>query len=95
MTIHPDILKLDFSLFESYREADPSDELTDAQRAEMVVKLDAATKEGHRIIQTLINDMYAWGDAYSEVGASDTASREAFAINVARVLGLRGYADQP
>lgn len=50
-------------------------------------------KAGREIIQRLLNDLDEWETTYRKAGASDTASREHMAINIARVLGLRGYAD--
>lgn len=48
---------------------------------------------GRDLIQRLLNELDDWETTYRAAGASDTASRESIAINIARALGLRGYAD--
>lgn len=53
----------------------------------------AAEAEANMIIRRFINDMEKWGEKYQHVGADDTASREAFAIQTAKALGLRKYLD--
>lgn len=53
------------------------------------------TEAGRQVITDLLRAIDRWEVAYRRAGASDTASREAMAVNIARALGLRGYADQP
>jgi len=43
---------------------------------------------GREIIQKLLNDLEVWEQTYLRAGASDTASRDHMAINIARALGL-------
>lgn len=50
-------------------------------------------KAGRELIQRLLNDLDEWETTYQKAGASDTAAREMIAINIARALGLCGYAD--
>lgn len=47
-----------------------------------------AEQEADEIIQDFLNKMRSWQKKYTDLGASDTASREAFAVNVAECLGL-------
>ena len=47
-----------------------------------------AEREGQRVIERFLQDLKGWQDVYRSVGADDTASREAFAQEVARRLGI-------
>ena len=47
-----------------------------------------AEQEADLIISQFIGRMSDWQDKYHNLGARDTASREAFAMNVVDALGL-------
>jgi hypothetical protein len=44
-----------------------------------------------KIIDKFLEQMQDWSHKYRHVGASDTASREAFAVNTAYKLKLKHY----
>jgi hypothetical protein len=52
---------------------------------------EAAEKAADAIIEKFLEEMEGWCEKYRHVGASDTASREAFAINTACRLRLLHY----
>lgn len=47
-----------------------------------------AEKEADEIISNFLSQMVDWQAKHRDLGAQDTASREAFAVNVAESLGL-------
>lgn len=53
-----------------------------------------AEQEADEIIQDFLYEMLSWQKKYVDLGASDTASREAFAVNVAERLGLKIFPDE-
>lgn len=53
-----------------------------------------AEDEADDIIDSFISDMRVWQDKYHDLGARDTMSREAFAVNVAKCLGLKLFGDE-
>lgn len=54
----------------------------------------AAEKEADDIINDFILNMKSWQEQYFNLGARDTMSREAFAVNVAECLGLKLFSDE-
>jgi len=53
-----------------------------------------AQKEADTIILDFITSMKNWQQKYLDLGARDTMSREAFAINTAECLGLKIFPDE-
>lgn len=53
-----------------------------------------AEQEADEIINDFLIKMDSWQSKYIDLGASDTASREAFAVNVAKCLGLNIFGDE-
>ena len=80
--LREDVAKMEFGLYGSCSD-DPAVQTLSVE----------GDKAGREIIQRLLNELEKWEMTYREAGASDTAARESIAINIARALGLRGYAD--
>lgn len=77
MNLREDIAPMQFGLYGSCSD--------DPEVQALSIKGDIA---GRELIQRLLNDLDTWETTYRQAGASDTASREHMAINIARALEL-------
>jgi len=77
MTLREDVAPMQFGLYGSCSD-DPAVQA-------LSVKGDIA---GRELIQRLLDELDEWETTYRQAGASDTASREHMAFNIARALGL-------